>query len=148
MSWRLLKIKRNKKYEFSLLKRWKKNEKHPKTSKHRSYFVMNVLLFVLCVAVVVLMAVVVKRFASLKDLLFCQVMQECKVNVDHQALKVPREYKVILEKLEWLISGGGERTVQTVELLWFMKVTSKFYIHFLESSLAESKQWGKGGGGE
>ena len=45
-----------------------KNEKEPKTSKHRSYFVMKVLLFVLCVAVVVLLAVVVKGFASLKDL--------------------------------------------------------------------------------
>ena len=45
-----------------------KNEKDPKTSKHRSYFVMKVLLFVLCVAVVVLLAVVVKGFASLKDL--------------------------------------------------------------------------------
>ena len=45
-----------------------KNEKDPKTSKHRSYFVMKVLLFVLCVAVIVLLAVVVKGFASLKDL--------------------------------------------------------------------------------
>ena len=45
-----------------------KNEKEPKASKHRSYYVMKVLLFVLCVAVVVLLAVVVKNFASLKDL--------------------------------------------------------------------------------
>ena len=44
------------------------NEKEPKASKHRSYYVMKVLLFVLCVAVVVLLAVVVKGFASLKDL--------------------------------------------------------------------------------
>ena len=45
-----------------------KNEKEPKASKHRSYFVMKVLLFVLCVAVVVLLAVVVKCLASLKDM--------------------------------------------------------------------------------
>ena len=45
-----------------------KNEKEPKASKHRSYFVTKVLLFVLCVAVVVLLAVVVKNSASLKDL--------------------------------------------------------------------------------
>ena len=45
-----------------------KNEKEPKASPHRSYFVMKVLLFVLCVAVVVLLAVVAKCLASLKDL--------------------------------------------------------------------------------
>ena len=45
-----------------------KNEKEPKASKHRSYFVMKVLLFVLCVAVVVLLAVVAKCLASLKDM--------------------------------------------------------------------------------
>ena len=44
-----------------------KNEKEPKASKHRSYFVMKVLLFVLCMAVVVLLAVVAKCLASLKD---------------------------------------------------------------------------------
>ena len=45
-----------------------KNEKESKTSKQRSYFVAKVLLFVLCVAVVVLLAVVAKCLASLKDL--------------------------------------------------------------------------------
>ena len=45
-----------------------KNEKEPKASKHRPYFVMKVLLFVLCVAVVVLLAVVAKCLASLKDM--------------------------------------------------------------------------------
>ena len=45
-----------------------KNEKEPKASKHRSYFVVKVLLFVLCVAVAVLLAVVAKCLASLKDL--------------------------------------------------------------------------------
>ena len=44
-----------------------KTEKEPKASKHRSYFVMKVLLFVLCVAAVVLLAVVAKCLASLKD---------------------------------------------------------------------------------
>ena len=44
-----------------------KNETEPKASKHRSYFVMKVLLFVLCVVVVVLSAVVAKCLASLKD---------------------------------------------------------------------------------
>ena len=38
------------------------------------------------------------------------------------------------------LSGGKERTVQRVELLWSMKVTPKLYIHFLESSVV-------GGGG-
>ena len=45
-----------------------KNEKELKTSKYRSYFIMRVLLLVLCVTNVVLLAVVVKDFASLKDL--------------------------------------------------------------------------------
>ena len=45
-----------------------KNEKEPKTSKYRSYFVMKVLLFVFCVAIAVLLVVVAKCFASLKDL--------------------------------------------------------------------------------
>ena len=45
-----------------------KNNKEPKASNHRSYFVTKVLLFVLCVAVVVLLAVVAKCLASLKDL--------------------------------------------------------------------------------
>ena len=45
-----------------------KNEKESKTSKQRSYFVVKVLLFVLCVAVVVLLVVVAKCLASLKDL--------------------------------------------------------------------------------
>ena len=45
-----------------------KNEKEPKTSKQCSNFVMKVLFFVLCVAVVFLLAVVAKCFASLKDL--------------------------------------------------------------------------------
>ena len=45
-----------------------KNEKESKTSTHRSHFVMKVFLFVFCVAVVVLLAVVAKCFASLKDL--------------------------------------------------------------------------------
>ena len=45
-----------------------KNEKEPKASKHRSYFVTKLLLFVLCVAVVVLLAVVAKCLASLKDM--------------------------------------------------------------------------------
>ena len=45
-----------------------KNEKEAKASKHRSYFVTKVLLFVLCVAVVVLSAVVAKCLASLKDM--------------------------------------------------------------------------------
>ena len=43
-----------------------KNEKELKTSKYRSYFIMKVLLFVLCVTNVVLLAVVVKDFASLR----------------------------------------------------------------------------------
>ena len=45
-----------------------KNGKELKTSRNRSYFVMKVLLLVLCVVVVVLFAVVAKGFASLKDL--------------------------------------------------------------------------------
>ena len=45
-----------------------KNKKESKTSKQRSYFVMKVLMFVLCVAVVVLLAVVAKGFATLNDL--------------------------------------------------------------------------------
>ena len=45
-----------------------KNQKESKTSKQRSYFVVKVLVFVLCVAVVVLFAVVAKCLASLKDL--------------------------------------------------------------------------------
>ena len=45
-----------------------KNEKESKTSTHRSQFVMKVFLFVFYVAVVVLLAEVVKCFASLKDL--------------------------------------------------------------------------------
>ena len=45
-----------------------KNEKESKTSKYLSYFVMKVLLFVLCVTNVVLLAVVAKDFATLKDL--------------------------------------------------------------------------------
>ena len=45
-----------------------KNEKEPKASMRRSYFVMKVLLFVLCVAVVVLLAVVAKCLGSLKDM--------------------------------------------------------------------------------
>ena len=45
-----------------------KNEKEPKASKHPSYFIMKVLLFVLCVAIVVLLAVVATGFASLRDM--------------------------------------------------------------------------------
>ena len=45
-----------------------KNEKESKTSTHRSHFVMKVFLFVFRVTVVVLLAVVVKCFASLKVL--------------------------------------------------------------------------------
>ena len=45
-----------------------KNQTEPKASKHRSYFVMKVFLFVLSVAVVVLLAVVAKCLASLKDM--------------------------------------------------------------------------------
>ncbi len=45
-----------------------KNGKELKTSRNRSYFVMKVLLLVLCVVVVVLFAVVAKGFASLKAL--------------------------------------------------------------------------------
>ena len=45
-----------------------KDEKESTTSKQRSYFVMKVLMFVICVTNVVLLAVVVKDFASLKDL--------------------------------------------------------------------------------
>ena len=45
-----------------------KNEKEPKVRTHRSYFVMKVLLLILCAAVVVLLAVVAKCLASLKDL--------------------------------------------------------------------------------
>jgi hypothetical protein len=53
---------------------------------------------------------------------FYQVSQEFQVNVVVQGLKVPREYKVNLEKLERLISGGGKRPVQILELHWYMKV--------------------------
>ena len=45
-----------------------KNGKEQECSKHRSYFVMKVLLLVLCVVVVVQFAVVAKGFASLKAL--------------------------------------------------------------------------------
>ena len=45
-----------------------KNEKEFTTSKQRSYFVMKVLMFSLCVTNVVLLAVVAKDFASFKDL--------------------------------------------------------------------------------
>jgi hypothetical protein len=45
-----------------------KNGKEPETCKHRSNFVIKVLLVVLCVVVVVLLVVVGKGFASLKDL--------------------------------------------------------------------------------
>ena len=55
-------------YEFLTVETMEKNEKEPKTSKYRSYFVMKVLLFVFCVAIVVLLVVVAKCFASLKDL--------------------------------------------------------------------------------
>ena len=45
-----------------------KNGKEPETSKHRSYFVMKVLLLVLCVVVVIQFAVFAKCFAFLKAL--------------------------------------------------------------------------------
>ena len=45
-----------------------KHEKESKTNNLRSYYVMKVVLFVSCVAVVVLMVVVAKGFAYLKDL--------------------------------------------------------------------------------
>ena len=45
-----------------------KHEKESKTNNLRSYFVMKVVLFVSCVAVVALMVVVAKGFAYLKDL--------------------------------------------------------------------------------
>ena len=45
-----------------------KNEKESTTRKQRSYLVMKVLMFVLCVTNVVLLAVVAKGFASLKNL--------------------------------------------------------------------------------
>ena len=45
-----------------------KHEKESKTNNIHSYFVIKVLLFVSCVAVVVLMVVVAKEFAYLKDL--------------------------------------------------------------------------------
>ena len=45
-----------------------KHEKESKTNNLRSYYVMKVVLFVSCVAVVVLMVVVAKGFACLKDL--------------------------------------------------------------------------------
>jgi biopolymer transport protein ExbB/TolQ len=45
-----------------------KNGKEHETSKHRSYFVMKVLLLVLFVVVAVLLTVVANNFASLKDL--------------------------------------------------------------------------------
>ena len=51
-----------------IVKTMGKNEKELKTSKYHSYFIMKVLLFVSCVTNVVLLAVVVKDFASLKDL--------------------------------------------------------------------------------
>ena len=44
------------------------NAREPRSNKHRSYFVMKVLLFVLCVTNVVLLAVVAKGFFTLKDL--------------------------------------------------------------------------------
>jgi hypothetical protein len=50
------------------------------------------------------------------------VSQEFQVDVDKQVLKVPKEYKVNLERLERLISGGGKRPVQILELHWSMKV--------------------------
>ena len=49
-------------------KTMEKNKKESKTSTHRSHFVMKVFLFVFCVAVVVLLAVVAKCLASLNDL--------------------------------------------------------------------------------
>jgi hypothetical protein len=48
--------------------------------------------------------------------------------VEQQGLKVPREYKVNPEKLERLISGGGKRPVQILELHWSMKVTIKLFV--------------------
>jgi cytoskeletal protein RodZ len=45
-----------------------KNGKEPETFKHRSYFLIKVLLIVLCVVVVVQFALVAKGFASLKAL--------------------------------------------------------------------------------
>ena len=45
-----------------------KNEKESNTSNHRSHFIMKMLWFVLCVTNVVLLVVVAKCFASLKDL--------------------------------------------------------------------------------
>ena len=45
-----------------------KNGKEPETCKHRSNFVRNVLLLVLCVVVVAQFAVVAKNFASLNAL--------------------------------------------------------------------------------
>ena len=52
--------------EFLTVETMEKNEKEPKTSKYRSHFVMKVLLFVFCVAIVVLLVVVAKCFASLR----------------------------------------------------------------------------------
>ena len=48
--------------------------------------------------------------------------------MDQQDLKVPREYKVNLEKLERLIPDGEKRPVQILELHWFMKVTIKLFV--------------------
>ena len=56
-----------------------KNGKELKTSRNRSYFVMKVLLLVLCVVVVVLFAVVAKGFASLNKRL--NAMEEEKTLV-------------------------------------------------------------------
>ena len=59
-----------KKYKIRVLtsKTMEKNNKVPKASNHRSYFIMKVLLFVLCVAFIVLLAVVAKCLASLKEM--------------------------------------------------------------------------------
>ena len=45
-----------------------KNGKEPETYKHRSYFVMKVLLLVLCVVVVLQFAVIARNVVSLKYL--------------------------------------------------------------------------------
>ena len=45
-----------------------KNSKEPETSRNRSYFVMKVLLLVLCVIVVAQFALFANNFASLKAL--------------------------------------------------------------------------------
>ena len=64
-----------------------KNEKEFKTSKQRSYFVIKVLLFVLCVAVIVLLVVVAKGFATLNDLNSRVNAMEEEKNLDLKSLR-------------------------------------------------------------